>query len=323
METAYLFTYETSILACKEIESLYPTALGFDTEADVASGKADIISLATDSKSYVFQLSRMLAVPKELKSILENESILKLGVNIAADSKRCEPLDIKVFGTIDLGYIAKMKELPKGLKELWQHFYPEQEKLIKVNHCSVKWSDPLSESLLHYAASDAMASLFVGYKLLNVSKEPKKQLPTEQYEPFVVWLKEQVKRCPRGITFRGLVNQTLNSYAPFNMILKEERAKLAERFITFAITDLNFDYNTVTEEIFTRGTLKLINEYIGFEDLNSIKGLKYSSAINYLCNACGRLSKLSMSERREIVTATLQQLIANNTIRVENNTLIF
>ncbi|XP_076106005.1 bifunctional 3'-5' exonuclease/ATP-dependent helicase WRN-like [Mytilus galloprovincialis] len=173
-------------MLCEDIEmalcDLTEAFVGFDMEWPVSYkvGKEDktaLIQICTAPDTcYLFHISCMGCIPSNLKSLLLNKHIKKVGVNIESDIWKLErDYDIHVIDIIknsmeDIGVLAN-KIL--GCKEHWS-----LEGLVKhlFNHKINKdpilrkgdWSKyPLSEEQKCYAATDAYVSYKVYEKLMN------------------------------------------------------------------------------------------------------------------------------------------------------------
>jgi ribonuclease D len=145
--------------------SLLPTegVIGFDTESRPSFRKGQwyppsLVQLATDTDAILVQISRMEDPYSILGSVLENESLLKVGVAIRDDVRflqRVFPFEPRGFVEVDS--MAKKAELPyTGLRRLAACLL--SIRLSKGAQVS-DWSKPqLTESQIHYAAADAWIS---------------------------------------------------------------------------------------------------------------------------------------------------------------------
>lgn len=157
--------------AVKELENA--DLIGFDTETkpNFQKGKMNqvaLLQLATVSKCFLFRLSK-IGLPDSIKSILENENLLKVGLSIKDDF-------------LSLSKISKVN--PKGfidLQEYVRHFCISDISLTKI-HAIVfgkrisksqqltNWEAcTLTQKQLEYAALDALACINI-FKELSSSK---------------------------------------------------------------------------------------------------------------------------------------------------------
>lgn len=154
--------------------------LGMDcewvTEGSVRKPIA-ILQLATsDDICLLIRLNYLAGdLPSELKSVLENRSILKVGVAIKDDSnKLSRDYGLTVNGCLDLRYVVD--RLPgfshlesRGLKELVKSLLDSDMDKSFSLRCS-NWENPiLSPRQIKYAAEDVVGSVLVFKYLMTVS----------------------------------------------------------------------------------------------------------------------------------------------------------
>ena len=156
---------------------------GFDAEWPVSfvKGKAEdkiaVVQICVDeSCCYVFQVSNMVKFPPMLKSLIENENFIKVGVNIQGDLlKLARNFGIDsvkaIKSSVDLSSLANsvldksdnwsLAALAKYLTgaEVFKH---NQIRMSKWDHY------PLSQSQIQYAAIDAFLSLQLYNELVNL-----------------------------------------------------------------------------------------------------------------------------------------------------------
>ncbi len=100
--------------------------LGFDCEwvNDGLSGDDKVskgqpvalLQLCTLSECFLIQMSGMgMHIPKALKQVLEDRSILKFGVGVDEDSKRLRSLGINVCGTVDIRFLIQRCQFKKDI----------------------------------------------------------------------------------------------------------------------------------------------------------------------------------------------------------------
>ena len=152
--------------------------IGFDIEWKVDfktqayHDTATVQVCESESKCYGFHVSVMKSFPSELKRILSNERILKVGVGINGDMNRLEcETGVKPNGIVDLSKLADKK---LGTTENWSLAGLATNQLgyrLRKNYdvrCG-DWEEyPLSDAQLEYAALDAYASLLVYQKLVSL-----------------------------------------------------------------------------------------------------------------------------------------------------------
>lgn len=151
---------------CSEIR-----VLGLDCEW-VTKGKrrpVALLQLATpDGLCTLFRLCRLKEVPKDLAEVLEDKSILKVGVAVHGDAQNLY-VDYGVIcrGFLDLRYLARhLGQQPTGLAALAStHLGLELEKAWQIR-CSDWETDVLSEDQIKYASLDAYAGVEI-FKALN------------------------------------------------------------------------------------------------------------------------------------------------------------
>ena len=160
--------------------------IGFDTESRPAFRKGQvfpvsIVQIATEDKAYIFQLKK-IGFTEEIKSILSDNNIEKIGVGLHDDIRRLKRMgNFEPSGFIDLAEIAKKKGLIQcGLRALTARYL--NRKLIKTAQKTNWAKSGLSERQLRYAATDAWICLFLLKPLLEDNTdyfEIKRQLDEE------------------------------------------------------------------------------------------------------------------------------------------------
>ena len=137
--------------------------LGFDTEKKPTFVKGDynhtaLVQLSTQTDAYLFQLKKIGFTP-DLKAILENVNIEKLGVSISDDLKELNKISpFNPAGFTDLAESAKENDIPYfGLRNLTAFFL--ERRLSKGQQVS-NWENPvLTKPQQLYAATDAWVAL--------------------------------------------------------------------------------------------------------------------------------------------------------------------
>ncbi len=149
--------------------------LGFDTETRPTFKKGRLnhtalLQLATEKKVFIFQLQK-LSEFKDLKSLLSNKKILKVGAAIRDDVKELNhyfPAKkdsfvelqkmVKRFGIEDIS-LKKMTAIVLGFR------------ISKGQQISNWEADPLGESQIRYAATDAWVSLKIYQELTKIESK--------------------------------------------------------------------------------------------------------------------------------------------------------
>ncbi|KAL9889072.1 exonuclease 3'-5' domain-containing protein 2-like isoform 1-T1 [Glossina fuscipes fuscipes] len=98
--------------------------LGFDCEWVTVKGERRPVALvqlcSTQAFCVLFRLNRMLWIPESLTALLEDEDIMKVGVDAILKAKKlAADYDIKVAGAFDLRYLARMtRRNPENLEQM-------------------------------------------------------------------------------------------------------------------------------------------------------------------------------------------------------------
>lgn len=141
--------------------------LGFDTETKPSFKKGEkysisLLQLATDKKAYLFRLNK-IGLPDNLKMILENEKITKVGLAIRDDLKGLNELkSFKPGNFLEIQDLAKTKGLKsQGLQTLTEEIF---EKRLSKKAKLTNWEAmKLTDAQLLYAATDA----WIGLKIFD------------------------------------------------------------------------------------------------------------------------------------------------------------
>lgn len=141
------------------------TLLGFDTETRPAYTKGEshppsLLQLATVKEVFIFQLKH-LGLPKPLRRILADPSVIKAGVSLDYDIRELKSMaPFKPAGFVDLGDLAKKAGIHnhglRGLAAALLGF-----RITKGAQTSNWARDELTPQQIRYAATDA----WVGRKL--------------------------------------------------------------------------------------------------------------------------------------------------------------
>jgi len=135
------------------------TVLGFDTETRPTFKKGrlnevSLLQLSTKNKAFLFRLNK-IGLPKEVKGILSDDSVLKIGVAIRDDISSLRKLDdFKPSGFIELQeYVKNFGIEDSGLKKLVANILGF--KISKRQQTSNWEADELTQAQILYAATDA------------------------------------------------------------------------------------------------------------------------------------------------------------------------
>ena len=141
--------------------------LGFDTETRASFERGvqhplSLIQIATVDTCYLFQHAILGEQFTQLKALLEDETILKVGVGLRSDTQALRrQWGINVASTLDLNWaLAQLgAEKEMGTRQLVAALLgvridkPKKVTLSNWQHV------PLSSAQIHYAAADALAAL--------------------------------------------------------------------------------------------------------------------------------------------------------------------
>lgn len=141
--------------------------LGFDTETRASFERGvqhplSLIQIATANTCYLFQHAILGEQFIQLKALLEDETILKVGVGLRSDAHALKrQWGINVASTLDLNWaLAQLgAEKEMGTRQLVAALLgvridkPKKVTLSNWQHV------PLSSAQIHYAAADALAAL--------------------------------------------------------------------------------------------------------------------------------------------------------------------
>ena len=144
---------------------------GFDTETRASFRKGEVynvalLQLATDTDAFLIRLHGIKNF-EIIKTVLENNEILKVGVAIRDDLKNLQKLfKFNPQNFVELQDLAKKKSLQNfGLKGMTEEVL--QARLSKAAK-TTNWELPqLSQQQIIYAASDAWIGLQL-YKAINL-----------------------------------------------------------------------------------------------------------------------------------------------------------
>ncbi|MFB2777929.1 3'-5' exonuclease [Shewanella mangrovisoli] len=151
------------------------SVLGFDTETRASfepgvQHPLSLVQLATSDTCYLFQQAVLGERLAELKPLLENEQILKVGIGLRGDGQALKrDWDIQVSPRLDLNWA--MAQLGAG-KEMGTRqlvavlLYKRIDKPKKITLSN--WQQvPLSQAQIQYAALDALAANLCFWQLID------------------------------------------------------------------------------------------------------------------------------------------------------------
>lgn len=151
----------------------YPV-LGFDCEwltVDGTRRPVALLQLASNSGlCALIRLCQLKHVPGDLQQLLEDETILKVGVAPLDDAKYLfKDYNVQVRSTLDLRHLASTLERPpEGLAKLSKSFIGvELNKNWRIR-CS-SWDNPiLTEAQIDYAAKDCLVAIEIFKKMFTI-----------------------------------------------------------------------------------------------------------------------------------------------------------
>ncbi|MDE7403024.1 MAG: 3'-5' exonuclease domain-containing protein 2 [Muribaculaceae bacterium] len=143
--------------------------LGFDTETKPSFKRGEhysvsLLQLACDEECFLIRLNKV-AVTEELKKLLENQDILKVGVSIHDDFHQLKKLfDMDPQGFVELQtYVKKYNIADNSLSRIYAIIFGNR---ISKGQRLTNWeASQLNEHQQEYAALDAVACLRIWYHL--------------------------------------------------------------------------------------------------------------------------------------------------------------
>ena len=155
--------------------------IGFDTETRPSFKKGTsynvaLVQLATPEESYLFR-TNIIGFPKELIDILENESLLKVGLSIHDDFHNLNKINkVNNFhpkGFIDLqSFVKEYKIADNSLSRLYGILFGKR--ISKAQRLTNWEAKELTDLQLRYAALDAYACIKIYDYLKNGNFDPMK-----------------------------------------------------------------------------------------------------------------------------------------------------
>ena len=147
--------------------------LGFDTETrpSFKKGKMNEVSLlqlSNADQAFLFRLN-YIGLPNSLRKLLEDASVLKIGLALRDDLKALRRLgEFEPNGFIELQDIAQENEVPhNGLKKLAAMFLKYRISKARSKRLSNWEAEHLGPKQVRYAATDA----WICFKLYQVMKK--------------------------------------------------------------------------------------------------------------------------------------------------------
>lgn len=157
--------------------------LGFDTETKPSFKKGEgntisLLQISTTEEAFLFRINKT-GLPKVLTNLLENRSILKIGVGIRDDLKGLNKVTkFKPAGFIELQDMVKAFGIDtfslKGLAALVLNV-----RISKRQRLSNWEMELLTQAQIDYAATDAWAALMIFNELMML--EPTFQVKSLQF----------------------------------------------------------------------------------------------------------------------------------------------
>ena len=168
----------------KQLKPLLPkltslSYLGFDTETRPSfkkgrNNKVSLLQLATPTESFLFRINKT-GLPLEIREILSNPDVLKVGAAIRDDIKTLQAIEsFEPQGFIDLQSIVGEYGIEvlslKKLSAIVCGF-----RISKSQQLSNWEADDLTEAQQKYAATDAWVSILIYNKLLSAKNNSSKK----------------------------------------------------------------------------------------------------------------------------------------------------
>ncbi|XP_067847345.1 exonuclease 3'-5' domain-containing protein 2 isoform X2 [Heptranchias perlo] len=215
----------------------YPL-IGIDCEWISVRGKPNPVSLLqVASYSGLCLLVRLpqmtrdgLMLPKTLLDLLENDSVLKVGVGALEDGfKLFRDYRVTVRGCLDVRYLVMRQRkniltCPLGLKSLAQDIL--NFTLDKSFHlrCSNWEAEELTDEQVTYAAQDAQVSVALFFQLLGFSSAPLEEGALSECEPS--W-RQMLAKCQGlvDIPFKGKMGGSRGEDGTEEMNAQQKRRK--------------------------------------------------------------------------------------------------
>lgn len=166
------------------------SVIGFDTETRPSfkrgrSNSVALLQLSCDNTCFLFRLNDIGFAP-ELRDLLEDESILKIGASVHDDFHHLNKLaEFKPGGFVDVQqYVKEFRIEDNSLARIYGIMFGER---INKNQRLTNWEQPsLTNSQQEYAALDAFACTRIYYCLrescFDPSASPYKHFPEAEQQ---------------------------------------------------------------------------------------------------------------------------------------------
>ncbi len=148
--------------------------LGFDTETKPVYKKGvhhriALIQVSNSDVAWLFRVNK-IGIPQELKYLLENDKVLKIGAGLPDDMQRLRKIvPFTPGGFLDLQkYVEAFHIESKSLKKLVAIILGY--KISKSQQLSNWEADSLTDQQIRYAATDAWVCLEIYHALRNALK---------------------------------------------------------------------------------------------------------------------------------------------------------
>ncbi|XP_036322453.1 LOW QUALITY PROTEIN: exonuclease 3'-5' domain-containing protein 2 [Rhagoletis pomonella] len=152
--------------------------LGFDCEWVTVGGKRRPVALLQLSSQKglcaLFRLCNLQQIPKDLRDLLEDDKVIKVGVGTQEDAhKLAYDYGVGVASTLDLRYLAALvNQKPEGLAKMAKSLLDVHlDKHWRLS-CSDWEAKVLNEKQLQYAANDALVAVKI-FEKLAMQLDPK------------------------------------------------------------------------------------------------------------------------------------------------------
>lgn len=147
------------------------TAVGFDTETRPCFKRGErhkvaLLQLSTDTDAFLFRLQKT-ELPDVLRELLEDESIIKVGLSTNDDFHQLARMgELHPGGFVELQQLVKQYSITDmSLQKIYAILF---QRKISKNQQLTNWEAPqLTEAQQRYAAIDAWACLRIYHYLLT------------------------------------------------------------------------------------------------------------------------------------------------------------
>lgn len=161
--------------------------IGFDTETRPSFkkghlNKVSLVQLSTHSKCFLFRIN-LTGLPQSLINLLEDESIMKIGLSTHDDFHNLNKLQpLQPGGFIELqNYVKQFRIADNSLTRIYGILFGKR---VSKGQRLTNWeAEQLTQAQQHYAALDAKACIdiydFLSQGNFSPSSSPYLTLPTE------------------------------------------------------------------------------------------------------------------------------------------------